>query len=127
VGIVGALVLLGGAVAIFVFGSDDSADTRDRLRSAGRKVLYTCQACKATGKITVQVDKDNPGLMDHQFPQPCPECKATKAVLGLKCTKCTIIFPKPPSNQLLYYCPDCGAKYDLRPGGLTAPRRDAKP
>ena len=113
----GALGVLVLAIATWLFGPGDTVAERERLRAAGRKVLYYCRACKAAGKMTLRINSEHPGQFADQFPAACPQCDHKQAVLGLKCVKCRKIFEKPPAGQRLYHCPHCDHKYDLRIGG----------
>ncbi|KKL57314.1 hypothetical protein LCGC14_2236650 [marine sediment metagenome] len=117
-----ALAAMGAAATILIVQPGAGDAERSRLRSAGRKVLYYCQACKATGPMTVPINKKRPDQFGDQFPRKCPKCGEKQAVLGMQCSACRKIFKQPPESQKLYNCTRCGQVYDLRMGGPAAPR-----
>ncbi len=102
------ILALGATVfAVTHFIRTDELERRRRaIRNRGRKVLYVCKACKATG--TTRVAYDEP------FPIRCPKCGRKEAVMGFTCVGCGRIIEK--RSEPVYRCPHCGTVYDNRAG-----------
>ncbi len=98
-----ALVLLavGGAAAMFFSGSGGEADD---IRSGGRRYLYYCRQCQATGEIRL--------AWDAKFPVNCPKCGKREAVIGFRCSKCGRIIED--RRDPVFECPHCHQVYDNR-------------
>ena len=104
VGVLIALAVLGGAVAVWVTRSDSSQAQARRLEQMGFKAFYYCPACKASGQTVLKKGQG--------FPIPCPQCKKP-AVRGVQCAgRCGKIIENVQSSY--WACPNCGYIYDFR-------------
>jgi len=108
-----AAVVIVVAVVALVFGGGSGARVQE-IRGRGRRVLYICKACGATGETRI--------AYETKFPIGCPTCGKNVAALAFKCVKCGKIIE---SVQAPYFrCPHCRHIYDNRlapsaPGGGT--------
>jgi len=109
IAILGCGALLVGAV-MWALRDPSSVEKRAILKR-GRRVLFYCRACEATGMLKgVRFD-------DHG-PYKCPQCGKKEAVMGIRCYNCGNVIER--QNKPVYYCP-CGFKYESIAGGGEPP------
>ena len=99
VAVAAVLAILGAAAATFL--RDRTRADADAIRAKGHKVLYYCKSCQQTGQMHIG--------WDDKFPQECPKCGKTAAVLGFKCIKCRNIIESRKVQS--FRCPRCGYAY----------------
>ncbi len=104
------LLLVGGAAAMFFVGG--SGTKADAIRAKGKRVLYYCESCGATGEMRIP--------WNATFPLVCPKCGKRQAVLGYRCRKCKKITKMTEGEEIP--CVHCGyVNRNLMAGG--DPRR----
>ncbi|KKL56996.1 hypothetical protein LCGC14_2239830 [marine sediment metagenome] len=99
-----AVLVVGGAVAVFVKYSGGPGSKARAAAKAGRRSYYVCPACDAKGEMRVPY-----GV---KWPVACPKCKEVKAIAGILCRKCSKIIPA--VDKPFFRCPECGATFDTR-------------
>ena len=97
---------------------DPEAGAVEQIREKGRKAMYVCKDCGASGQTRIDYDES--------FPIRCPQCDKQTAVRGFRCVKCKNTIEDRP--EPIFYCPHCNYKYDntLRPSDAVRPE-DAIP
>ncbi|HET6427036.1 MAG TPA: hypothetical protein VFJ30_01405 [Phycisphaerae bacterium] len=114
VGVV-VVLLVGGAVAMWVFRSPGQQAEVERVKQMGRKHPYAClnKDCGATGIIQV--------AWDATYPAECPVCHRKQAMTGFKCVNpsCGKIFAQ--SDKSVFFCPYCNKKYTNIMAGQNRP------